>query len=467
MLSGWMTQRGGLRDPVKKVDPDIIRGTRGQSRSLLNVYCALGHDPARYWMTRETRADLARCHGVTGLDGPHSLPDVPGAAVVWCVLIEPPDDLLPAVPLLCRWRENEPDSPAVPPPLLKLAGAIRRQMSSLVRGRQFGLTVGFADTDLSRFDDSAFTTDSGLLALAAGLMSAAVGVRIRNDVAFSAAWDFDTARWKRVDGVQQKVCSAAAFGIRRFLLPEENASAVTAPEGMTVSALPEPGAGEPVAGLASAVAVLARELLMPPTAIATDEELAAAGRYYGLLVGTDRNRAEDYFLDTIAPYVCARERGGLASDGQTGPGEASVLVTSYTGGYGQLGVTAGVIRPAKVLLLHNRALRPAQGFVERIRNLTEAEVLVECYDTSLEGTPERLAEDILNRLTRADAGRPVVFDLTPGRKMMTLAMFRAAQRAGGLACYLMSPGDRVDPTNMRLLLWKPDSAACATSAPCP
>jgi hypothetical protein len=443
------------------LDPKVFKKPTRPWSYRVAIDC-LGVDLARHWLSSRLFSEAKR-DGLFANPASRSLPADPGTVVVWCAVEEQPEHLLPAVPIVCRWEEGTDHSPRLPEDLRRLATDVVDRLRG--RGgdsRRFGLQLEPRDADLSGISRKEFTAESGALSLMVGLLSAMVGVQVDATVGFSAAWDFARVGWRPVERLREKAKAAAELGIQRLLVSPGSDTSAFPPNGLRIEVIDGGNTpGKPLESIQQAAERIACKLLIPPQQVGDDNTLTIASRYYQLVSPLDRNHAEEYYLRAIVRFVGEEQRKVLRSlHGDALPHKA-LVVTSYTGGFGQLGISPVAFDAWQVLVLvpTGNDIRKCLDLADQLWRSSGAQVEFLEWPVDAENFLEEEAMSWLMEMIRRFAyDSPVVIDFTPGQKFHSILLFEVAKRLGAWACYLNQrrgggSTNLIDPSKLQLLAW--------------
>jgi len=444
-----------------RVDPRVFtKPTRPWSYRV--AIDRLGVDLARYWLSSQLFSEAKR-NGLFSNLASRSLPADPGTVVVWCAVEEQPEHLLPAVPIICRWEEGTDHSLRLPEDLRRLATDVFDRLRG--RGgdsRPFGLQLEPREADLSGISRKEFTAESGALSLMVGLLSAMVGVQVDPTFGFSAAWDFGRVGWRPVERLREKAKAAAELGIQRLLVSPGSDTSGPAPDGLRIEMIDGGNTpGKPLESIQQAAERIACKLLIPPPQVEDEDTLAIASRYYQLVSPLDRSHAEEYYLRAIVRHVGLAQQKRLRSlHGDDLPHKA-LVVTSYTGGFGQLGISPVAFDAWQVLVLvpSGNDIRTCHALADQLWRSTGAQVEFLEWPVDAENFHgEQAMSWLVERIRRFASDSPVVIDFTPGQKFHSILLFEVAKCLGAWACYLhqrrgAGATNLIDPSRLQLLAW--------------
>jgi hypothetical protein len=386
----------------------------------------------------------------------------PGLALVCCLW---PEDiypvsthsnlslLRPAMVLPVRWVESKDACPGIPVDLQRLAQQVVRQLGpkSISDQTQRNEHAGSGSAGLAWALGCQADVDASTLPLAAdsAWVSLAVGYlvwrdyntpRIDTRVWATAAYDPDARELRAVDGIRNKLQTMMEFGARHIFVPPQNLEEarrviLSMPDHhsaqVQVSALNISGDPRALLGPISAVYPL------PPDMSAGFEEK----RDYYIFVATHESReskkSREFYREYILPDVICKCREQLSDDLRSLIGKVSYVVGSASFNPETLVITYKVFEPAELILLCNdndkRGLNLASELFNKYAVTFSAHELSAYRDTSqndaqsARDTYMRLQNEtcnLLQQLLKRSPG-PILIDLTPGDKRMTLALLRA------------------------------------------
>jgi hypothetical protein len=314
-----------------------------------------------------------------------------------------------------RWEVGAVDSPLLPPKLRTLAGQVREQLvrhqalaPSSTAPERWGLVLATEEFEPVDFSDlHRFEWNSGWAPLAAGLITGSYGATPDPRVWASAAWQNDSIQ--PVTDLAAKQAEAAEHGARFFYMPESNKdSAEDVKSQLTCGRIRE-GQADVRAALQDYLAALN----LPP-GLEADKHLRS--HYY--LALSDPEAARRYFINTCLPEIVEQNRTRLAQQTSVMPRQL-VTVASHATELIPLAVTTLGVERCLVLY--------TPGFTDRA-----AEAVSLCSNMPCEMTTACFSGDGSANMSESlqaavdqwydPTGGPRVFDLTPGRKDLTLAL---------------------------------------------
>jgi hypothetical protein len=429
----------------------LARPVEGLTPSSAAEVCARLGALARWWLDEAVLRLAARAPGLPPDEAAWwaEVPPLPaGPGACWAIFTDGapgPSLLRPAFLLPLRWAADADHSPRLPRGLRDLA---ERAVTALRPAGRFGLRL---DDPLERdgIDLSAAGLDcaSAWAAVAGGLVLLAEGGEPDRGVWATGAPTAEGGVGP-VGDLARKLALAGACGARRVFVPETQVEEARAAAGGPGVAPLRAGA-DVRRGLAAYLA----ELDAPPP---RDETAAGRERradYYLRLAGRDAGRADAYYRADLLASIVARCRA-QAADLACPAAPRLVTVASDSPELVLLAVEA--LRPRRCLVLHTAD--------EGGRTRRDA-VLQLLAGNGVGCVPEPAPFDDgdalpaeLSAATAAFVGAAadVVFDLTPGSKLMSLALALRVARPGDWLLYLRHRrvGRYVRPFSERLQVWR-------------
>lgn len=343
--------------------------------------------------------------------------------------------LEPALPLVLRWAKDEADDPCLPAGLIEIAEAARRE----VKDDPWFAKPGGADSwglqaahreelDLRDLDGQ---WDSAWAPLAAGLLLAAAEGSPDPAVWASGSW-----RTKRgiqgVEGIDAKMALARRLGATVFFLPKSQMATVGNNEvaGLDLGALPEGHLSH-----RDALRDYLDRLDIEPGRDAPPEK--RRDRYLRFV---DNDRAKSYYEDYILDDVIERCRLRLPRELQQG--KPHILVTIVSDGYVLPVLAARLLRPDHCLLLHDAGMADN---ADRLLAQIEAAGIREASGGRCHAFKSEFAmasrDDLVSKFQAEidkwigpSPQRNLVVDLTPGKRIMNLALYDAMPNGSYAFC---------------------------------
>ncbi len=404
---------------------------------------------ASWWLHPDVLALAARALRIAWPR--RSLPTSAGSC--WIVFAQhssmPWPALREAFLLPLQWRENTADSQQLPDKLRRLARLAAQCVHHPNWGLHLSQDAGLAQHNLSQLDDH-LDVDSGWAALACGLLLAAEGGTPDPDVWASGCWDPDGGV-TRVGDLPAKLRLAAEWGASTFFLPafqlEEAKAWLLGPSTLQLCPL-RAGTCDPMQALAD---YLYRLDAPPPPPTSVDDEpgFTRCATYY-LRQPLHAASTQEYYRTALLPCIVHRQSRHV---GAAYPGwRPTHLVTIVSGSDVLVELMARALRVSHVLLLHTPDQRQLER-TETVRSRLE-QAGISCVTRRIH--QEGMLVDVRRSLEQFDGvdASQIVFDLTPGTKLMTYALARAAPEGSWLV-YLEHAfrEGRPQPGTERLIRW--------------
>lgn len=429
----------------------------GPARAVLRAAVGLG-GLARWWLREEVLQQAALLDPAYRASWTRqTVPSDPGSC--WVMLVNRAAEqfplLRPALVLPLCWVRGNGHAAELPPGLRDVANAVLRTLAARdgIKGVAWGLRLsaaaGLDDCDLSGLAE--LDAPSCWAPLAAGLVLAAEGLRPDPEVWATGAWNERYSGIDRVEGLSAKLELARTFGCREFFVP-----AVLTPED--ARRLRElPGEDLRVDYLSAvenepekALAAYLGRLGAPPD---LREEFEVRRRYWALQpTGSGRGRA--YYTEKLLPTIIQMRREGVSKDWPDWRPRWFVTVVSDSPDLIRLCFEA--VGAEYCLLLHSDEKRFCEA-AERARRALGLKEEDRCRLAPFRETND-LQDAFRPYLDAFLAGvdpSDIVFDITPGKRNMTLALAAAAP-VGSCLLYVdhdFRPDRRPEPGSERLLRW--------------
>jgi hypothetical protein len=401
------------------------------ARAAFDAIRALGN-LAPWWLAPEV-LDRGRSLDEALVDSLRQarLREDPGSC--WIVLVrKEPLPLLRSAPVLpLCWRENTDHDQRLPAGLRDLpAGVVDAlQRHERVRGQRWGLGLSEVVEGCDLSGDPGFTWSSGWASLAGGLVLAAERLRPHRTVWASGAWENNELA--DVEGLEAKIETAAAFGASHFFVPSWRVAKARelAARRLQVGALTA-SEKDPRFVLADYLAQLGAE--PPPPRSAQDEEQLAICRAYDERQPRGRARTEDFYWRALLPTIIDRCRQRVRQ--RWGDWSPEFLVTIASNNPALVPLSARVLGARNVLVLYTPQDKQIAAGVRRIESyFVNKEAKCQPFT---HGPREQLLPHFRNLVwSFLPAGvhpEQVVFDVTPGKKVMSVTLADIAPRGSWL-----------------------------------
>jgi len=344
------------------------------------------------------------------------------------VLAVPQGDCFPAFgeavvfPLVWR-KDRSEDDPWLPEGLKLVGEQVRSQFSS--NGERW--TLHFPD-DLSpdRLPCSllAGSYESAWVSLAGGLVLAMSQGLPEKSVWATGAWDPDKGI-SHVDGVEKKIRTASRFGAKQFFLPETNkgeAEQLAQELGVSVRALSSEGTLDPRKTIQPFLDCFER------LADRNDSREKRCQSYRRI---PDRKKKCDYYLECILPEVAHNCREKLRAELDRMPCDTLITVMSQSPTLMYL--SHEVLRPKQSLILYDQKdpiiINAVNEFQNWLKNRCESPCVAKGIAFKTTQNVRELIEEfqgIVREHLDSTDGHGIVLDVTPGKKVMSLALVAAA-----------------------------------------
>ncbi|MDA1106727.1 MAG: hypothetical protein O2855_09120 [Planctomycetota bacterium] len=350
--------------------------------------------------------------------------------------------------LPCCWKvdavwNDQPWDLRLPPPLEKLAKAVRDRVAGLGLSQQpkardriqsARLFLGEGCPDFSRLKGE-FEWGSAWAILAAALFVAAMGVPLDQSVTSSAECPPEGGL-RPVGGLQEKSRAARRAGVKKLLVAPAQVRESTQ-ESVDLEVVELKGT-ELEVQLAQILTELGVHLGTGP--------LEGLSDWYGLLQLVDQKRARDFYCDFIAKPLGERRRGELSPDLL----DADTLVLSATGSVEVPALLATTFQPARVILVPE--MIPLGRAVGRDPN---DPYVKSCENTIRQVNPRSSIETMtLCQLMDSPAGLlgSVLVDLTGGKTPNRVALSDWASKHSFPRVCIDSTYDRNKPVAVSALV---------------
>jgi hypothetical protein len=360
------------------------------------------------------------------------LPTDPGAC--WIAVINKyPNELgllRPAYALPLRWSRGCDHDARLPAGLLALADEVRGELERLGEvSEQWGLLPG-SDALLSGVNLSALEGqwDSAWAPLAVGLLLAAWEGQPNRTLWASGKWSRRQGV-QRVQGLEAKLDLAQSFGATGFFVPQTQVDALSTwakQQACTVAI-------EPLdcrtLDLREALGCYLERLKLP-IGLGAHLKSKRADHFSRI---QDSQTALRFYRKHVLPDVVEGLRQRLPSDLVQG---GKKLITIVSKGFDLVRLAVQVIRPTECLLLHDKELTEeagkSKGMIEQ--EMPNCQLTAQLFEG---GSREELVTAFGRAIEQfAPQERPenLVFDLTGGKKIMSLALYDAVPPGSYVIC---------------------------------
>jgi len=290
--------------------------------------------------------------------------------------------------------------------------------------------------------------ESGWLALVGGLYLARHGGQPDEHVWASARWDEERGI-TRVGHLAEKLHLAREYGVREFYIPDEQLNEV--PDSFQDMVKPiRQGTNRLEEVLDSYVCALD----VRPACLARNEESFQRCRDWYL-----RQPRHDlrYYCTCLLPYLLPRLQEQRRSD--YADCQPEVLVTVLSHSWNLIPLIAHTFEVNRCLVLVTAGDRRTRDYSEPVRQFLDA------FGQRVELTEREFYEERMEENFRAleiwehyrQRPQKILVDMTPGKKLMTLHLYRSAPRG----CWLVyvnteQPQGRPIPGSEKLVCWRHD-----------
>lgn len=383
------------------------------------------------------------------------LPIEPGAC--WIAVVNKCREelglLRPAYALPLRWAHGREHDPRLPRGLRELADTVHGELRRLREvSEPWGLLPG-SDAILSGLDLSTLDGrwDSGGAPLAMGLLLAAWEGKADAKVWASGSWEPGSGI-RPVDGLEPKAELAHGYGAGAFFVPESQAEALREWAQSQCLPLTIGTLRQNTPDLREALGDYLEQLELPigPGAHLKDKRAEHFRRI-------DDNRiAQRFYRKHVLPDVIAELRQGLPAELLSSDKK---LITIVSKGFDLVSLAVQVIQPTACLLLHDRELanQASEARAWILHERPDCRVTTSLLEQS---TRQELLAAFRSKIGEfAPEARPeeLVFDLTAGKKIMSLALYDAAPVGSYVICMesaFDSQQRRQIPYTERLHAWR-------------
>ncbi len=403
--------------------------------------CAALGPLARWWLARWA---LKQAHGdepdYPDLTNPKRplFPEEPGSC--WVVFQNKKRKSLPMlggglVLPLC-WQKGQ-HSPQLPKALRELADEV---VESLAASPGYNARWGLRLAELPGFDqihlhdDLPWRYSSGWAALAGGLITLVEGLKPQGNVWATGAWEKGSGL-ARIGGLPEKLSLAKEWKVRHFFVPESQAPVArnwmraNAPDQIEIGILRRTAEPDPRTTLNQYLATLASLPEDPVAGHPNEEQQFQQIRDYYL--HQDAKAARDYYRLHLLPAIVRRCRGRY--DRLPLSRHFSHFVTIVSARNELAMVNPLVVRTQNCLLLYHdleAQARECQRWLEASPDKVTCQLRRFPVGTEMANVLDAAIADF----TRGVSRDQVALDLTPGTKMMSYSLSRAAKPGNWLFC---------------------------------
>ncbi len=339
-----------------------------------------------------------------------------------------------------RWYAGRSHDETLPQRLLELADAVLEEFAT-EKGwptdgcplDEFGL--GWASALSGKIDARSLPmeAESAFFALAAALYLARHAPQAPSNpkIWVSAAWDPNDRYVRRVDGIRYKVATALQFGAKTIFVPPGNLhEARKAVQDLSADASPDVVRSVPTQNTFAATLkpILVQYRVRPP-ANAPFDELKA---YHLYIAPLDRRQCKEFHASHLFPHIVKKCVEQLPPDLRELAERRPVLVAPVSHSEDLIRLAWRVFNCRKLVavLIGGKDTPAARQGLERLKNWDIPEPCL--FEFPERGWPETCARarELYEQVLRELDG-PVLVDLTPGFKVVSLALL-LARPAGNL-----------------------------------
>jgi hypothetical protein len=364
--------------------------------------------------------------------------------------------LKPAFVLPLQWQCQPEHDRRLPARLKELADRVRRALNQAYRDEEYlrwrlymhpNFAISETTPDFSGLDEQ-LRFESGWLALAGGLYLARHNGQPSEHVWASARWDEEKGIL-RVGHLVEKLELAQEYGVRQFYIPDEQINEV--PELFQGMVKPiRQGTNRLQEVLDNYVYALDVRPACPPS---NEESFQRCRDWYLRQPSPDLR----YYCTCLLPYLLPRLQRQRRSD--YADCQPEVLVTVLSHSWNLIPLIAHTFEVKRCVVLVTAGDERTHHYSEPVRqflNAFERRVeLIEC-----EFYEERMEENFgALEIWEHYRQRPekILVDMTPGKKLMTLHLYRSAPRG----CWLVYVNteqrqNRPVPGSEKLVCWQRD-----------
>lgn len=331
--------------------------------------------------------------------------------------------LRPAVVLPVRWVPGRSDDPCLPRCLLQVAEQVRQQLDVAHQGLTWAFPEAVDARDLPLDADSAFFT------LAAALRLAQHGEHARPDptVWVTAAWDMKHSELREVNGIHEKIATMLSFGGRQIFVPAQN---FTEAKNAVRDLQDDPAKVRPLELVGKFDMVLRPILAALRLRPDQRDGFDALREHYCYLTEYDDTQRKKFYREDLLAEVIRRCRANLSLELQRLIARNPILVTAISYSPELIVLAQQVFSPSRVILMVTsddlKPLKEAEPWLRGWRNrydLQYEEVLVK---TAGPEAAFRSTKEFFGQLVDRDPQVPIIVDITPGQKLLTVSQILAA-----------------------------------------
>jgi hypothetical protein len=459
MSVGGTLRPGTFQHALKLCERQLQQLKPGEVWHLLHGLKEL----APWWLRPEV---LERAGEQTGFQ--FARPELPeSVGSCWIILAQPESRPWPllrdAMLLPLEWRRNATHSEGLPTKLREMADEIARILEKPDWGLGLGSIAGLGDLDMCGADEH-LDFRSGWASLAGGLVVATCAEEAKPNVGVWATGDF---HWPHgilpVERLEAKLRLAHEWGATDFFIPGTPELMNQAQQVANHLPAPVPnlrpiktGTPDPARALREYLDAL--EVPPDPPRDEYDEVgFCKCADYYLRRRPRDQDSTTSFYWSHLLSTITKRLQKQL---GQEWAGWAPQhLVTIVSGSPELVPLTAQAVGVSRCLLLYTPSTDRRKDQTQRmkmVRSFLEARG-IQCFvrdfsdDDGMRETFRAAIEDFVSRSPLDQ----VVFDLTPGTKLMTLTLARTAP-SGSWLLYIRNDSltGRPEPGSERLMMWR-------------
>ncbi len=428
--------------PLRRIDRDwLLRNCATPAEELkpAEAYRLVNYlgNLAPWWLPR-TVLEKARPYSITvdGLLNAELSEEIGSCWIVFERSKERVACLDAGLVLPVRWEKVERGQghdAHLPPALRALADRVIDHLQGHAQVKQepawrLRRAAGMEDLDLG--DDLGFAYESGWAALAAGLVLCAERLRPYRRVWASGTWD-ERDGLGDIDGLEAKIARAHRHGARHFFVPQwrlRQAEAVAVHEGngLRLGALRATvgsnGRSEPLQALRDYLGCLGAAP-QPPASVDDTAQLAICTSYY-LRQSREMETTEDFYWKRLLPTIIEQRRRQVRQ--QWGEWKPSWFVTIASNNPALVPLGVEVLGARNCLVLYTpgeRGIDAGIGRIERYFDRKLDHFVKQPFQLAARET--LLAEfqkHVRNFLPVGIDPSDIVFDVTPGKKTMSVTL---------------------------------------------